>query len=250
KGKPIAGVVNHHILAADLIARFFKTLRAVRPDIETLIILSPDHFSQGRGISTNELAYVTLADDVVVNKPWASELGKIGVWDGTESRAFENEHGVGALVPFIAREFPNAKILPIFLRADLTTDKTQELGKALAKLADDKTFVIVSSDMSHYLKESDARQHDVETIGWLQQNQWDRLMSATDKNTDSAVGLTVLHSYLQHKAPLIKGGSPRPPRFAGDAGGKGEFSLLSHKLSTDYMADIKNTTSYIVGFWE
>lgn len=108
----------------------------------------------------------------------------------------------------------------------------------MAKLADDKTFVVVSSDMSHYLKESDARQHDVETIEWLQQNQWDKLSAATDRNTDSAVGLMVLHSYLQHKAPLIKGGS------------KGEFSLLSHKLSTDYVADTKNTTSYIVGFWE
>ncbi|MHB8830936.1 MAG: AmmeMemoRadiSam system protein B [Patescibacteria group bacterium] len=231
KGKPIAGVVNHHILAADLIARFFKTLQAVRPDIETFIILSPDHFSQGRGISTHELAYVTPADDVAVNKSWPPELEKIGVWDGTESRAFENEHGVGALAPFIAREFPNAKILPIFLRADLTADKAQELGKALAKLADDKMFVIVSSDMSHYLKEPDARQHDVETIKWLQQNQWDRLMSATDKNTDSAVGLSILHAYLLKE-------------------GRGNFILLSHKISTDYMADIKNTTSYIVGFWE
>lgn len=114
KGQPIAGVVNHHILANDLIARFFKTLRAVRPDIETIIILSPDHFSQGRGLSTHELTYVTLAGDVAVNKPWVLELEKIGVWDGTDSRAFENEHGIGALAPFIAREFPGVKIVTSF----------------------------------------------------------------------------------------------------------------------------------------
>lgn len=249
KGKPIAGVVNHHILAADLVARFLKTLRAVRPDIETFVILSPDHFSQGRGISTHELTYVTAAGDVAVNKLWLSELKKDGVWDGTDSRAFENEHGVGALAPFVAREFPSAKILPIFLRADLKLDQAQELGRLLAKLADDKTFIVVSSDMSHYLKESDARQHDVETIKWLQQKDWSQLEAATDKNTDSAVGFTVLQSYLQTTP------SPRPPKLTlgvagGIKGGKGDFTLLSHKLSTDYVADTKNTTSYIVGFWE
>ena len=232
----MAGVINHHILAADLVARFFKTLQTVHPGIETFIILSPDHFSQGRGISMQELNYVTPAGEVATNQLWLSELKKTGAWDGTESRAFENEHGAGALVPFIAREFPKAKILPIFLRSDLSPDKSQELGKALAKLADDKTFVVVSSDMSHYLKESEARRHDDETISWLQQNQWVKLSAATDQNTDSAVGLTVLHSYFA-TTPLIKGG-------------RGDFVLLSHKLSTDYVADTKNTTSYIVGFWE
>ncbi|MFA6100184.1 MAG: AmmeMemoRadiSam system protein B [Patescibacteria group bacterium] len=237
KGQPVAGVVNHHILSGDLLARFFKTLKAVRPDVETFIILSPDHFSRGQGISTSGLTYVTPAGDVVVRKRWIFELKKTtSVWDGTDSRVFEDEHGVGALTPFIAREFPNAKILPIFLRADLKLDQAKIFGEALAKLADDKTFVIVSSDMSHYLKEADARRHDAETINWLQKNNWSKLETADDKNTDSSVGLAVLHSYLQ-TLPSSKGG-------------RGDFLLLSHKLSSDYGADTKNTTSYIVGFWK
>lgn len=243
KGQPVAGVVNHHILAGDLLARFFKTLKAVRPDIETFIILSPDHFSRGQGISTHGSTYVTPAGDAVVRKRWVFELKKISVWDGTDSRAFENEHGVGALTPFIAREFPNAKILPIFLRADLKPDQAKKFGEALAKLTDDKTFIIVSSDMSHYLKEADARRHDAETINWLRQNNWSKLETTDDKNTDSAVAFTVLHSYLQTT-------SSRQSASSGRKEGRRDFVLLSHKLSPDYGADTKNTTSYIVGFWK
>lgn len=236
QGKPLAGVINHHILAADLMARFFKTLKKARPDIQTFIILSPDHFSQGHGISTSQLPYVTPAGDVAVRVPWVKELKRSGVWDGTESRAFEDEHGVGALVPFMAREFPQAQVLLIFLRSDLKPEATEDLGRRLAALADDKTFVVVSSDMSHYLKEADALKRDADTLQWLKHDQWDKLASATDKNTDSAMGFSVLQSYLK-TTPLLKGG-------------RGDFVLLSHKISTDYVADKSNTTSYIVGVWE
>jgi len=236
-GRPVAGVVNHHVLAVDLIARFFKTLKASRPDITTFIILSPDHFSRGRGVSTSRLPYVTPAGTVDIT---ALNVTSTGVWDGTPARAFEQEHGVGALAPFVAREFPQAKIMPIFLRADVRPEDASALGKALAASSDDKTFVVVSSDMSHFLREKDARAHDADTIAWLESGSWDKLESATDKNTDSAVGLAILNVYLKQKAPLTRG----------DAEGGYQFFLLSHKLSTDYVADPNNTTSYIVGFWE
>jgi len=234
QGQPLAGVVNHHVLAADLQARFFKTLKKVRPDIQTFIILSPDHFNRGQGISTSRLPYLTPAGLV---SSTGLTIKQLNVWDGTDERVFEDEHGVGALAPFIAREFPKAKIVPIFLKGDLPQDQADRLGKALATLADDKTFVVLSSDMSHYLTKQDALAHDTDTINWLQTSNWTRLASATDKNTDSSVGLSVLHAYLRQKAPLIRG----------DEGG---FSLLAHKISTDYGADSYNTTSYIVGFWE
>lgn len=237
KGFPMAGVVNHHILASDVLAQFFKTIKKTRPEVETFVILSPDHFSQGRGVSTQGLTYVTPAVDAVVRKRWIFELQKIGVWDGTESRSFENEHGVGALVSFIEREFPQAKVLPLFFRADLKLDQAKQVGEALAKLADDKTFIVVSSDMSHGLKKADADLRDVETLRWLRDGNWDRLTSATDKNTDSAVGFAVLRSYLQIKRPLVKGG-------------QGGFQLLAHKRSTDYVADPTNVTTYIVGVWK
>ena len=260
-GQPIAGVVNHHSLAMDLIAQFFKTLKSARPEIKTFIILSPDHFAQGRDISTSRLSYSTpgglLKVDGRISSPKAnapraqniefrisnmtgsssssfqpSIFPPFPVWDGTASRAFEKEHGVGALVPFIKREFPDAEIVPVFLSHDAPRERLLVLGRALASFADDTTFVVLSSDMSHYQRREDTVVRDRETMQWLAYGDWTRLESATDKNSDSSAGFTVLYKYLS----VLKA--------------KKDFRLMSHANSYDYTHDPANVTSYIVGFWE
>lgn len=232
-GKPWAGVVNHHSLAMDTIAKFFKTIKKNRPEIDIFVIISPDHFMRGRGASTQRLPYVTPAGEVKVDAESAAKFIADGVWDGSPTRAFEDEHGVGALVPSIAREFPEAKILPLFLPSDMDEEEGERLGKILSEKVRQNAFVIVSSDMSHFMPASEAAKRDVETLRWFERNDWSGLLSATDKNTDSSSGYAVLRSYLQ---AVDKDGS--------------RFVLLDHKNSSDYVGDAKNTTSYIIGFWE
>lgn len=246
-GKPVAGVVNHHVLGLDLLARFFKTLKQDRPEIRTFIILSPDHFAAGEDISTSALDYATpqgllangqeQAENCEIN---GAESGlyvgyatrtadRICVWDGTAKRAFENEHGVGALASFIKREFPDSKIVPIFLSRTASADRLRKLGQALKSFGPG-TFVIVSSDMSHYLRLEQSQERDCQTLGWLEGGQWRSLASATDKNTDSASGFTVLHEYLSDSKTV--------------------FKLLKNTTAYDYSHDELNVTTYIVGFWE
>ncbi len=232
QGRPLAGVVNHHVVAMDLMAKFFKTLKNVRPDIETFVILSPDHLARGKDVSTSRLSYNTPTGESTVDGRWSKDLYEYGAYDGTEGRMFENEHGVGALAPFIKREFPEAKIVPVFLGKNVSRQRLESLGRALASFADEKTFVVVSSDMSHYLRREDAAARDRETTQWLARGDWPLLESATDKNTDSASAFAVLREYLN----LQKG--------------VGRFELLGHAISTDYIRDPLNTTSYIVGLWD
>jgi AmmeMemoRadiSam system protein B len=162
------------------------------------------------------------------------KVAELGVYDGSLQRAFEREHGVGALAPFIKREFPDAKIVPIFLAHGAPHERLQGLGRGLASAADDDTFIVVSSDMSHYLRHEDAVARDSETLGWFAHNDWPRLESATDKNTDSSAGLMVLHEYLNRST---------------DPDEK-KFRLLEHVDSFDYSHDASNVTSYILGFWD
>ncbi len=224
---PVAGVVNHHDLAADLQSKFFKTLKAARPDLKTIIIISPDHYKACQSISTHQLAYSTSAGRVEVDPTKVQSLVAAGIWDATEARAFEKEHGVGALAPFIAREFPNAKIVPIFIRANATHAKLLALVGAIKQIQDRNTFIIISSDMSHTLPLEQARVRDVQTEQWLEQMDPTVLENATDANTDSGPALFVLSTLL--KQP--------------------KFTQIAHTISSDYVADTKNTTSYIVGFW-
>lgn len=234
--KPLAGVVNHHVLAIDLLAEFFKSLKRSRPDIKTFIILSPDHFSRGHGISISSLAYATPVGAIEVNQDFFESLKNLGYADGTSARLFENEHGVGALVPFVAREFPEADIVPIFLRSDISLKQAYKLGQDLAGFKSDDTMLLLSSDMSHFLNSDVARDRDGQTLDWLENMNFDQLKKATDANTDSGSSFAVLEAYLER----VNSG-----KVLRDYA----FQVLSHKSSLDYNQDPGNTTTYITGIW-
>ncbi len=234
--KPVAGVVNHHILAMDLLAEFFKSIKQSRSDIKTFVILSPDHFSRGHGISLSNLGYSTPAGTVLTNGDYFQSLKDLGYADGTSGRLFEDEHGVGALVPFLAREFPDAGIVPIFLRSDVSLKQAHKLGQDLSLLMSGNSMLIISSDMSHALDSSKAPARDRQTLEWLERMDFDYLKKATDANTDSGASFAVLAAYLADLDP-----EKQISDYA--------FQLLSHKSSLDYNQDPGNVTTYITGVW-
>ena len=99
--------VPHHLLAADLMARGFWAASASSPD--RIILLSPDHFLK------THLPFAT------TQRPFNTPLGRLDP-DGAaiaallaqsdlfeESPLFAHEHGIGALLPFVAYFFPKAR---------------------------------------------------------------------------------------------------------------------------------------------
>lgn len=228
----VAGVANHHFLAADLIARFFASLRASRPDIRRFIIVSPDHFLSGRGaVSVHGRDYATPVGTLASDQEFVA--GLVSSTDATleNGAMFEAEHGVGVFAPFIRRGFPEAEIAGIAVQGTMDRVAAKAFGRKLAALADDRTFILVSSDMSHYLSEAQALANDQETIGKLAAFDERFFASAKDGHIDNGVGLVILAGYLEAK------------------GIKPTFRLLDHEISSDYGADRLSTTSYINGFW-
>jgi len=231
-GKPIAGVVNHHVLASDLLTRFFRTLQEARPDVKRIILLSPDHFKRGTdAISIGSFPYLTEGQILPIDVTSTSFLSKT-VASASSRELAEKEHGVGALIPFLADAGCACEIVPIMIRADVSTDRAKALGVALASFMDPHTFVIVSSDMSHYLSESEALANDMRTEEWLRRRDTDAMDSATDDFTDNGPAFVALFSLFD--ALSI---SPR-------------FERIDHTISSRYGADANNTTSYITGVWE
>ncbi len=226
EGYPFAGIVNHHSLAMDIQARFFKSLQKARPEIDKFIVISPDHFLAGDLVSTHGFAYATPAGEV---KSWA--LKAQGVFEVKDIKVFEKEHGVGALAPFITREFPGAVIVPVYIRPEASRDQLRGLGEAIAELADERTFVILSSDMSHYLTDEQARENDKLTISWIENMKWENLQTASDDYTDSAKGFVVLEAMFESLEKDER------------------FELIDYAVSTDYGADPNETTSYVNGFY-
>lgn len=230
-GLVVAGVVNHHVLAVDLLERFAKGLRAARPDAKRIIILSPDHFHAGRAaLSTHVRAYQTPSGLVPIDEEAVQYLSEHGVAVDNEGM-FENEHGVGALVPFLHRAFPDLRLIPIAIRGETDDEALVRLAHTLVPLLDDETLIVVSADMSHYLKEDVALKNDEQTLRWLQALDAKAFDTATDDYVDNGSSFVVLAHTLEERH--------QKPRF----------TLFDHNISSHYAGSPDNTTSYLTGVW-
>ncbi|MDO8496518.1 MAG: AmmeMemoRadiSam system protein B [bacterium] len=153
------GITSHHVPTAfPLLAEFYSRLKNTK-NIDTFVILGPDHWEKGRAdVSISEADFVTpfgkLSPDMDrINK---IEESRFVVHDETP---FE-DHSIHSQLLFIAKLFPNAKIVPIVFRSSTANEYAEKLGDLIASLSGPNTFVVASVDFSHYLNEEQARPLD------------------------------------------------------------------------------------------
>ncbi len=184
-GCEVTGItVPHHTLAADLIARGFRL--AAGGDYERVILLSPDHFQQTKHASaTTRRSFQTVYGRVTTDEVAAAAL--LGsAPDICESDLFGSEHGIHAVLPFIAKFFPRAKILPVSLSIAPKLRDWEAMVKALAPLAAGKTLIVQSTDFSHYLSRNLARERDQQTLHALASGKVETIRTLTQPgNMDS-----------------------------------------------------------------
>ncbi|MEI7511983.1 MAG: AmmeMemoRadiSam system protein B [Candidatus Uhrbacteria bacterium] len=218
-----AGVVNHHALASDLLAGFFSSLKKCEPNIAHFIILSPDHFSKAHtSVATFSIPYRTRGKDILTAQDAPS-------FASDQPELFEREHGVGALIPFLVHEFPSASVTALAVKSSISESERADLSEWLqTKLKERNTFVVVSSDMSHYLSERVALAHDQETGQAFVKSNTNFFTLASDGYTDSGPTISLVMKAL----------------------GKTKWTLMRESISTAYGGSPGFTTSYLVGFWE
>lgn len=158
----ITGItIPHHLLAADLIAE--ACARVCTQGYRRIIILSPDHFSRSR------------TPFAVARRNFQTALGplvfdEVAVRQILENKAvspsnlFSHEHGVQALLPFVAYHFPKAKVVALAISYAAKPPEWDSLAMTLAPLLTPDTLIIQSTDFSHYLPAAEARAKDQETL--------------------------------------------------------------------------------------
>lgn len=226
KVQATSAIVAHHLLVADKIAEIFETIGSKKT--ETVILISPNHFSQGASPAqvskgTWQTPYGNLkTDDLKVNQLLAkSDILK------NEEGAFDFEHGISGLTPFILRSFPNADFIPIMIDESIELKDAEELGRVIATTFP-KALVIASMDMSHYLPLAPQEYHDSVTEA--------AIMSAdrsVDLEIDSNGVLRTLFAVNEMRNTEAWHGT-----------WKGSALLI------DPSADLRDNTSYIMGYFE
>ncbi|MBT3704364.1 AmmeMemoRadiSam system protein B [Candidatus Peregrinibacteria bacterium] len=154
-----AGILPHHLIFSDVIAGYFDRLAGTQ-DVDTFVVIGPNHFDRGKeSIAISEYGYTTPYGKVEVNSSLASRLIDAGV-GGWDIAAFDEEHSISSLVPYIKRDFPDAKIVAISLKLRQTDEQLEELAAVLEEELGSGDFVLASIDFSHYMWQPVADFHD------------------------------------------------------------------------------------------
>jgi AmmeMemoRadiSam system protein B len=162
-GEVKCGVVPHHLVAADLIAGFFKSVKDT--PYETVIIIAPDHSGgQGQAITTN-LSWSVNTGDVVCDTALLSKITKIkGIDFVFDDNRLQNDHSASNLIPYVQHYIPKAMVITILLTNRIDQISAQHFAEQLyAITSSKKCLVMFSIDFSHYLMPHEAEKRDLMT---------------------------------------------------------------------------------------
>ncbi len=166
--KPVFGATTpHHLIPSPAIASLFSELKKQHP--KTIILLSPNHFQAGSQIFlTSNEAYPTpfgnlTTNETIYQKILSAKITTTSLFEENHT-ALGNDHGIGALAPFITYYLPGTTIVPILIRDGSTEKDMQQLSRILAPFISTTTPLITSVDFSHYLSLAEANKKD--TITW------------------------------------------------------------------------------------
>ncbi len=228
KVEGIRGVlVNHHLLGSHLIT---EALMTVKEQPKTVILISPNHFTQGFSkAQMSNYAWQTpygilVPDSQTISKILENDQFKIG------EHSFEKEHGISGIVPFIKKIFPDAKIVPIIIKDSMTQDEADAVVVELSQLVGNDTLVIGSFDFSHEADLSTTLARDTKSFAVVNTLNTDSVYS--DVSVDSKPGLYVVMKLMKDK-------------------GLG-FHLLDNTNSATLTQNPKqpDITSYITGYFK
>lgn len=159
-----AVIISPHagfVFSGPTAARSFKAAQGAL--VRTVVILGPSHYFSFKGAAVwKQGAFLTPLGEVKVDTDLAETLISQDP-DLFQFRKdiFEKEHSIETQLPFIQRVFPEAMIVPVIMgQPDPGTSKA--LAEAIFKVLKDRDDVLVdvSSDLSHFHTQEDARRID------------------------------------------------------------------------------------------
>ncbi|MFA4941079.1 MAG: AmmeMemoRadiSam system protein B [Patescibacteria group bacterium] len=221
----VAGIIPHHLLAADLIAEFFYNLQEKK--YNTIVLIGPNHFDAGdSGMITSAYGWQTpygllKVDDEI--------LDKIPQNIKVDEEAIKNEHSITSEVAFIKKIFPQAKFLPIILKSSVTPEEAEDLAHGLFDLSKNKkVLILASADFSHYKDSETAQKNDAESIRTLLDFDFGKVYGL---DVDSPASIYALLEYSRLN--------------------KANFRLLNNSNSAILAGkpEIQSTTSYVTGYF-
>lgn len=141
-------------------ARAFAELRDAATHPARVIVLGPAHRVPVEGLAVpRSFAFATPLGDVQLDHDAVSQLLDSGVAVASD-RAHAREHSIEVQLPFLQETLGDFRLVPILVGYE----SAGPIAEALEPLLRADTLLLVSSDLSHFHPEREARDLDRRTI--------------------------------------------------------------------------------------
>lgn len=188
-----AAIVPHHLVASDGIAALLAGMK--REGIERVIIIGPNHEDKNPSTVTSAHAQWETPSGPV-NTDVAGVDSFLAALDvRAYPAAFEQEHSIGALIPFVRHYFPEAAIVPVLFNSTAGFTEAQLTAAWLAEQADERTLILFSLDFSHYQTPAAAAGYDAVTKEVILTGDAGRVATFDERFVDSRATLMAALQY-------------------------------------------------------
>lgn len=164
----LVGVIAPHagyIYSGEVAACLYRLLPTSQKKVA---VIGPSHRVSFSGVSAPSCAlYSTPLGDVPVDQEGIASLVEAGAVDVSDA-PHALEHSVEVQVPFLQYLLPEFTLIPLVV-GDATVD---EVAAILSRLRTMGYFLVISSDLSHFLSYDEACVVDARTSQKICQNNW------------------------------------------------------------------------------
>ena len=160
--RPHIMIVPHagYMYSAEVAAKAYQQLLPFEREIENVLILGPAHRVSVKGVALSSAEYFkTPLGYVTVNQEISQKLATLPLFK-YNNLAHKNEHSLEVQLPFLQKTLKNFSIIPM-LYGEISPKEIVNTLHPL--LSDNRTLLIISADLSHYLDDSTARAIDEQT---------------------------------------------------------------------------------------
>ncbi len=161
-----AVIVPHagYVYSGSTAVEAFAALKALEGQVDRLVVIGPAHYVGFTGIAVpSALAFRTPLGEMPLDRAAIDGLldfPQVVVDDG----AHAPEHALEVELPFLQAVLGDLPLVPLAVGSASAKD----VAAVLAQLWDERTLIVVSSDLSHYHDYDTARRRDAQTAAAIE----------------------------------------------------------------------------------
>ncbi len=164
--KEIRGIIVPHagyIFSGEVAGTAYSYLQKLAPHFPQVAVLAPSHYFYLENIAIlNNSQYETPLGTITINQELVQSLINKQLAKAIPE-VFEKEHALEVQIPFIQTCAPKSQLIPIIIGQT----SCEHVEKLIAELMRQNIFVIISTDLSHFLPYEEAQKVDHETIEYI-----------------------------------------------------------------------------------